>query len=137
VEHGARVETGGSRTGSEGWFFQPTVLSDTSTASKVRNEEPFGPVATLTPFNDFEEAMEEANRLPYGLAAFAYTSSLRTATRAAAAIESGMVTINHNGFSLPEVPFGGVKDSGFGSESGPEAINSYMISKFVTQTGVK
>ncbi len=80
--------------------------------------------------------MQEANRLPYGLAAFAYTKSTRTATLIASAMESGMVTINHHGFALPEVPFGGVKDSGYGSEGGPEAIESYLISKFVSQAGI-
>lgn len=137
VGDGARIETGGSRSGSAGFFFKPTVLSNTSVKARVRNEEPFGPVATLTRFDDFDEAMREANRLPYGLAAFAYTRSVRTATRAASAIESGMVTINHHGLALPEVPFGGIKDSGYGSESGPGAIDAYMISKFVTQAGVE
>ena len=136
VEHGATVETGGLRADGPGFFFHPTVLANTSAAACVRNEEPFGPVATLTPFRDFEEAMREANRLPYGLAAFAYTRSVRTATLAASAIESGMITINHHGFGLPEVPFGGIKDSGYGSESGPDAIDTYMISKFVTQAGI-
>jgi succinate-semialdehyde dehydrogenase/glutarate-semialdehyde dehydrogenase len=136
VEHGAKIETGGSRVDGPGFFFNPTVLANTSVDACVRNEEPFGPVATLTPFRDFEDAMREANRLPYGLAAFAYTRSVRTATRAASAIESGMITINHHGLALPEVPFGGIKDSGYGSESGPEAIDSYMISKLVTQAGI-
>jgi len=136
VDHGAKIEIGGSRESGCGFFFSPTVIANTSTDTRVRNEEPFGPIATLTPFREFEDAVQEANRLPYGLAAFAYTRSVRTATLVASAIESGMITINHHGFGLPEVPFGGIKDSGFGTESGPEAIESYLLSKFVTQAGL-
>jgi len=136
IERGAELQTGGDRIRSDGFFFAPTVLTCASTGSRLMNEEPFGPVATISPFNGFNEAVEEANRLPYGLAAFAYTSSTRTATLIASAIESGMVTINHHGFALPEVPFGGIKDSGYGSEGGPEAIESYLISKFVSQAGI-
>jgi succinate-semialdehyde dehydrogenase/glutarate-semialdehyde dehydrogenase len=80
--------------------------------------------------------VRESNRLPYGLAAFAYTRSAKTANLIAAAVESGMVTINHFGFALPEVPFGGIKDSGYGSEGGPEAIDSYLATKFVSQAGI-
>ena len=137
VQNGACIETGGTGGDSAGFFFKPTVLSNTSVNASVRNEEPFGPVAILTAFTDFDEAIREANRLPYGLAAFAFTRSVRTATRAASSIESGMVTINHHGFALPEVPFGGIKDSGYGSESGPGAIDSYMIRKFVSQAAVE
>ena len=136
VGHGAELQTGGDRIGSDGFFFAPTVLTCPSIRSRVMNEEPFGPVAAIAPFDVFDEAVQEANRLPYGLAAFAYTKSTRTATLVAAAIESGMVTINHHGFALPEVPFGGVKDSGYGSEGGAEAIDSYLVSKFVSQAGI-
>jgi succinate-semialdehyde dehydrogenase/glutarate-semialdehyde dehydrogenase len=100
------------------------------------NEEPFGPVSVMVPFNEFEDAVVEANRLPYGLAAYAYTKSARTANLIGAAVESGMVSINHHGLALPEVPFGGVKDSGYGSEGGAEAIESYLNSKFITQAGL-
>lgn len=136
IENGAELQIGGDRVGSSGFFFAPTVLTCAPARARVMNEEPFGPVAAITPFNAFDEAVQEANRLPYGLAAFAYTKSTRTATLIASAIESGMVTINHHGFALPEVPFGGVKDSGYGSEGGPEAIESYLISKFVSQAGI-
>ena len=136
VETGAEIQTGGDRIGSEGFFFAPTVLTCASNESRLMNEEPFGPVAAIAPFDTFDEAVREANRLPYGLAAFAYTKSTRTATLIAAAMESGMVTINHHGFALPEVPFGGVKDSGYGSEGGAEAIDSYLVSKFVSQAGI-
>ena len=96
-------------------------------------QEPFGPLAPIAPFKDFDAVVKESNRLPYGLAAYAYTRSAKTAARLGEAIESGMVSINHHGLALPEVPFGGVKDSGYGSEGGLEAIESYLNTKFVTQ----
>ena len=79
---------------------------------------------------------EEANRLPFGLASYAFTSSTKTATAIGANIESGMVSINSFGLALPEVPFGGVKDSGYGSEGGTEAMDAYFNTKFISQTGV-
>ena len=97
------------------------------------NEEPFGPVALVLPFKDFDDVVAEANRLPYGLAAYAFTSSNKTATDLGAEIETGMLTINHLGLALPEVPFGGIKDSGYGSEGGTEAMEAYLITKFVSQ----
>ena len=100
------------------------------------NEEPFGPVATIIPFKDFDGVVAEANRLPYGLAAYAYTSSLKTAAAIGAAFESGMVSINHHGLGMPEIPFGGVKDSGYGSEGGTEALESYLNTKIVSQLTV-
>jgi succinate-semialdehyde dehydrogenase/glutarate-semialdehyde dehydrogenase len=103
--------------------------------ARIMNEEPFGPLAAINSFSDDEEAFEEANRLPYGLAAYAYTRSAETQTKLAARVESGMISINHHGLALPEVPFGGVKDSGYGSEGGAEAIEAYLNTKFVTQTG--
>jgi succinate-semialdehyde dehydrogenase/glutarate-semialdehyde dehydrogenase len=136
VEHGASVEIGGGRGEGKGYFWQPTVLTHTGNDSRVMNEEPFGPVSVMIPFDDFEDAVKEANRLPYGLAAYAYTKSARTANMIGAAVESGMVSINHHGLALPEVPFGGVKDSGYGSEGGMEAIEAYLNSKFISQAGL-
>lgn len=133
IGHGARLETGGGRIGNRGNFFAPTVLSDVPLAARIMNEEPFGPVALLQRFSDDEAAFAEANRLPYGLAAYAYTRSAARAARAADRIESGMVGINHHGIGLPETPFGGVKESGYGSEGGSEAIEAYLTTKFVTQ----
>jgi succinate-semialdehyde dehydrogenase/glutarate-semialdehyde dehydrogenase len=135
-QHGATVRTGGNRIGNKGNFFEPTVLTDVPTRARVMNEEPFGPLAIISPFGSFEEAVGEANRLPYGLAAYAYTRSAKTANAIAAAVESGMMAINHHGLALPEVPFGGVKDSGYGSEGGTEAIENYLNTKFVTQAGL-
>jgi succinate-semialdehyde dehydrogenase/glutarate-semialdehyde dehydrogenase len=136
VGMGAKVETGGKRIGNKGFFFEPTVLTDVPRDARIMNEEPFGPLAPITPFRDFDEVAAEANRLPYGLAAYAYTRSARTATAIGAAVESGMVSINHHGLAFPEVPFGGVKDSGYGSEGGSEALEGYLVTKFITQAGL-
>jgi succinate-semialdehyde dehydrogenase / glutarate-semialdehyde dehydrogenase len=136
VAKGAEVQTGGDRLGDKGFFWGPTVLTGAAQDSWVMNQEPFGPVAVIMPFNDFDDAVREANRLPYGLAAYAYTKSARTANLIGAAVQSGMVSINHYGLALPEVPFGGVKDSGYGSEGGSEAIEAYLNSKFITQAGL-
>jgi succinate-semialdehyde dehydrogenase/glutarate-semialdehyde dehydrogenase len=100
------------------------------------NEEPFGPLAVINPFSTFEDAVAEANRLPFGLASYAFTRSAKTAQAIAAELEAGMVTINHLGLALPEVPFGGIKDSGYGSEGGSEAIEPYLNIKFVSQAGL-
>jgi len=136
VQKGARLRTGGHRIGNKGNFFEPTVLTDVPKDARVMNEEPFGPLAVIAPFASFDEVVEEANRLPYGLAAYAYTRSARTATAIATSAETGMISINHHGLALPEVPFGGVKDSGYGSEGGSEAIEAYLNTKFVSQAGL-
>jgi succinate-semialdehyde dehydrogenase/glutarate-semialdehyde dehydrogenase len=136
VQKGASLKTGGNRIGNKGNFFEPTVLTDVPMDSRIMNEEPFGPVAVIAPFKSFDDVVEEANRLPYGLAAYAYTRSAKTAQAIAAAVETGMISINHHGLALPEVPFGGVKDSGYGSEGGSEAIEAYLNTKFVTQAGL-
>ncbi len=136
VGHGARLALGGKRIGSAGNFFEATVLTDVPAQARILSEEPFGPIAPIASFKTFDEAVAEANRLPFGLAAYAFTRSLKTATAIAAALEAGMVSINHFGLALPEVPFGGVKDSGYGSEGGSEAIEAYLNTKFVTQIGI-
>jgi len=133
VSKGARLQTGGKRIGNKGFFFEPTVLTEVPLDAKIMNEEPFGPIAPIASFKDFDGVLAEANRLPYGLAAYAYTRSQKTAAALSHAVESGMVSINHHGLALPEVPFGGVKDSGYGSEGGLEAIEAYLNTKFVTQ----
>jgi len=136
LQKGAEVRTGGGRIGNKGYFFQPTVVTGVTRAMRMMNEEPFGPLAMIMPFTDFEEAVEEANRLPYGLAAYAYTRSAKAAAAVASRVETGMMTINHLGLALPETPFGGVKDSGYGSEGGTEGIESYLVTKFISQAGV-
>ncbi len=130
---GAELRTGGKRIGNQGFFFEPTVFTNVPLSARMMNDEPFGPIAAINGFSDDEEAFEEANRLPFGLAAYAYTRSTETAEKLSSRVESGMVSINHHGLALPEVPFGGIKDSGYGSEGGSEAIEAYLNSKFVSQ----
>jgi succinate-semialdehyde dehydrogenase/glutarate-semialdehyde dehydrogenase len=135
-KHGANIQTGGHRLGTAGNFFEPTVVTEVPNDAKAMNEEPFGPLAVINPFRTFEDAVKESNRLPYGLASYAFTKSAKTATAIASEVEAGMMTINHLGLALPEVPFGGVKDSGYGTEGGAEAIEAYLNTKFVSQAGV-
>jgi succinate-semialdehyde dehydrogenase/glutarate-semialdehyde dehydrogenase len=135
-QHG-QVKTGGQRLGSTGNFWSPTVITELPTSARAMSEEPFGPMALINPFATFDDAVREANRLPFGLAAYAWTRSARTAQQIAASVETGMITINHLGLGMPETPFGGVKDSGYGSEGGTEALEAYLNPKFVSQAGLK
>lgn len=132
VSRGAKLATGGQRVANKGYFFEPTVLTDVPLDARAMNEEPFGPVALVSRFSAPEEAIAEANRLPYGLAAYAYTRSSARAALAAKRIESGMVSINHQGLGPVEMPFGGIKESGYGLEGGSEAIEAYLVTKMVT-----
>jgi succinate-semialdehyde dehydrogenase/glutarate-semialdehyde dehydrogenase len=136
VGHGGKVQTGGNRVGNKGYFFEPTVVTDVPKSARAMNEEPFAPLAMISPFSKFDDAAEEANRLPFGLASYAFTKSAKTATAIGAAVEAGMMSINHFALALPETPFGGVKDSGYGSEGGTEGIDAYLSTRFITQTGV-
>ncbi|MEO1988810.1 MAG: NAD-dependent succinate-semialdehyde dehydrogenase [Martelella sp.] len=133
VADGAKLLTGGERINRPGFFYSPTLLEQVPAHARILNEEPFGPVAMLAPFDTIEEAIVEANRLAYGLAAYAYTTSIRTSQILQNRVETGMLAINHTALGLPELPLGGVKDSGFGSEGGPEAIEAYVFTKLVTQ----
>lgn len=133
---GADVRLGGQAVDGPGYFFEPTILTNLTHDMKIMNEEPFGPVATISTFKDTDAAIAEANRLPYGLAAYAFTSSMKTAHRLGQEIEAGMISINHMGLALPETPFGGVKDSGYGTEGGSEAIESYLETRFVTTAAI-
>jgi len=133
---GGKVKTGGHRIGAKGNFFEPTVVTEVPNSAKPMNEEPFGPLAVINPFKSFDDAVRESNRLPFGLASYAFTRSAKTAAAIASEVEVGMMTINHLGLALPEVPFGGVKDSGYGTEGGADAIEPYLNTKFVTQAGV-
>lgn len=130
---GATVHAGGQAIEGPGYFFEPTVLSGLTRDMRIMNEEPFGPVALLVPFDTLEEALEESNRVPFGLASYAFTTSMKTANALSTYIEAGMLSINHLGIGLPEIPFGGIKDSGYGSEGGTEAIEAYLNIKLVTQ----
>jgi succinate-semialdehyde dehydrogenase / glutarate-semialdehyde dehydrogenase len=130
---GARLLAGGERHGKEGFFWQPTVLADVPVTAKIMSEEPFGPVAVITPFATFDEAVEHANRLPYGLAAYAFTESGKRAMLIGDAIESGMVGINMVTLAAADAPFGGVKESGHGAEDGPEGLEACLVTKTVHQ----
>lgn len=134
ISRGGRIATGGERIGNQGNFYKPTVLIDVPLDARVLNEEPFGPIAVVNAFSTYESAISEANRLPYGLAAYAYTTSAKTSAGLGRDMQSGMVSINHHGLALPELPFGGIKDSGYGSEGGTEAIESFFNTKLVTES---
>jgi succinate-semialdehyde dehydrogenase/glutarate-semialdehyde dehydrogenase len=128
---GARILTGGERHGAEGFFWKPTVLSEVPLDARIMNEEPFGPVAVVAPFATLEDAIEHANRLPYGLAAYAFTESAKRAMLIADAIEAGMVGINAVAMAAADAPFGGVKASGHGSEDGPEGLHEFLVTKTI------
>jgi len=131
-DRGGNIRTGGSRRGNAGFFFDPTVVTDLPDDSLLMTEEPFGPIAPIVPFRTLEEVLPRANGLPFGLAAYAFTGSARTAAAVAEGLEAGMVGINSFAVSNPETPFGGVKDSGHGSEGGIEGLAAYFNTKLVS-----
>jgi succinate-semialdehyde dehydrogenase / glutarate-semialdehyde dehydrogenase len=126
VQQGASVLAGGERIGQTGNFWQPTILADVPTSARIFNDEPFGPVAAIRGFNTLDEAIAEANRLPYGLAGYAFTRSLKNADLLTRRVEVGMLWINMPAMPSAEMPFGGIKDSGYGSEGGPESLEAYV-----------
>ncbi|OAF20031.1 NAD-dependent succinate-semialdehyde dehydrogenase [Bradyrhizobium neotropicale] len=129
---GARVLAGGQRIGNRGYFFPLTVLADVPDDARAMNEEPFGPLALVNPVKTLDEAIEKANALPYGLAAYAFTRSASNADRLAEGVEVGTLSINHFVASVAETPFGGVKDSGYGREGGTEGLQCYTVVKNVS-----
>src|SRR4051795_5051829 len=131
--HGANIVSGGKRHGNQGFFYEPTIITDVPDDAKVMRDEPFGPIAPIVTFKTFDEVVERANSLPYGLAAYAFTSSTATATAIGDALQSGMVGVNSVAISTPETPFGGVKESGYGSEGGIEGLGAYLVTKFISQ----
>jgi len=130
---GGKIVAGGKRRGNQGYFFEPTVVTDIPDDSKLMTEEPFGPIAPVVPFKTFDEVVERANSLPYGLAAYAFTASGQTAIAIGDALQSGMVGVNTVAISTPETPFGGVKESGYGHEGGIEGLEAYTARKFIAQ----
>ena len=132
----AQVKLGGGVKKGDGNFWEPTVICEVPSDARAMTEEPFGPMALINPFTSFDDAVREANRLSAGLAAYAWTRSARTAQQIGASIQAGMVSINHLGLGMPETPFGGVKDSGYGSEGGTEALEAYLNPKFISQAGL-
>lgn len=131
VTRGAHLHTGGERIGNAGYFYAPTVLSEVPLDAAIMNEEPFGPVALINPFSGEEAMIAEANRLPYGLAAYAWTESASRQKRLAREIESGMIGLNSTMIGGADSPFGGVKWSGHGAEDGPEGVLACMVTKAV------
>lgn len=131
---GAELVVGGERIGERGYFHAPTLIANVPETARVMHEEPFGPIAALSRFDTVDEALRRANSLPFGLASYVFTRSIQTATRVSTELEAGMVNINHSGMAHPELPFGGVKDSGFGSEGGIESFESFLATKLITQT---
>ncbi len=130
---GGKLVTGGEALDRTGNFWRPTVLSDVPNGANVMNEEPFGPVVVTSRFSAFDEAIEQANRLPFGLAAFAFTENARQANLVGDALEAGMVGINTTGLAAPDAPFGGVKESGHGAEDGPEGLAACLVTKTIHQ----
>lgn len=132
VAKGARVLTGGRRLDRPGYFFQPTVLADVPDDARPMREEPFGPLAVISPVATLDEAIAKANALPFGLASYAFTNSAATADRLADEVEAGNLSINTLEASVAETPFGGVKDSGHGREGGAEGLSHYTVVKTVS-----
>ena len=134
VANGAELRTGGSRMEGKGFFFEPTVLTNVPESAKVMQVEPFGPLAIINPVASLDEGIEQANSVPYGLAAYGYTNRADYVDRMIEGIEAGNVSINTLEASLPETPFGGVKSSGFGREGGTEGLHNYMITKNISHS---
>jgi len=127
----ARVLAGGGRLGNRAYCF-PLTLADVRENARAMHEEPFGPLALVNPVRNLDEAIERANALPYGLAAYAFTRSATNADRLAEGIEAGNISINHVVASIAETPFGGFKESGFGREGGVEELECYTIIKSIS-----
>jgi len=130
---GAAILAGGTRQGNAGYFFAPTIVDTANDHIALMRDEPFGPIAVVSRFTDMSDAIDRANALPFGLASYVFTNSLERADRAAASLQAGMVSINHFGLALPETPFGGVRDSGYGTEGGSETFDGYLNTKFVSR----
>ena len=136
VANGATLVTGGKRIGNQGYFYEPTLLKDVPENAKIMNDEPFGPVAPVASFKTEEEIITRANKVKVGLASYAFTSDGERANRLGKKLNTGMVGINSMNVSTPESPFGGVDESGYGSEGGIEGLDAYLRTKLVSETGV-
>jgi succinate-semialdehyde dehydrogenase/glutarate-semialdehyde dehydrogenase len=132
LKRGGKILTGGEAPASKGFFFEPTVITGLPDDSMLMTQEPFCPIAPVVPFTDTDEVLKRANSLPFGLSSYVFTNNLQTATKVSNGLEAGMVNINHFGSALAETPFGGVKDSGIGSEGGTEMFDGYLVTKFIT-----
>ncbi len=132
VGRGARRVAGGERAGNQGFLFPMTVLAEVPPDSRAMLEEPFGPLALITKISSLEEAVARANAIEFGLAAYAFTDSSSVAEYISDTLECGSLSINHYTSSFPDIPFGGIKDSGYGREGGTEGLNEYTFTKSVT-----
>lgn len=132
VSRGATIRCGGARLERPGFFFAPTVLTGVPLDAQLMVVEPFGPLAPVVPVADLDEALHIANSLPYGLAAYGFTRSSATAEKLVRELEAGILSVNHCGGSVSEAPSGGVKDSGYGREGGPEGLDGYLVTKRVS-----
>ena len=133
---GAEIVTGGERMGNQGYFYAPTVMKDVPDAAKIMTEEPFGPLAPMQSFKSTDEVLDKANSLPFGLASYVFTTDANKAKTMEHGINAGMVGVNHPMVSMPETPFGGVNESGYGSEGGIEGLEAYQRTKFMTEMGI-
>jgi succinate-semialdehyde dehydrogenase/glutarate-semialdehyde dehydrogenase len=132
-KRGAKIELGGAQVGDNGYFFAPTVMTEVPDDASIMLHEPFGPVAPIVRYSDLDEAIRRANALPYGLSSYAFTTSTKSALKLQNGLQAGNVNINHSGQAAPEIPLGGIKDSGIGSEGGQETFDGYLATKLVTQ----
>lgn len=130
---GARCALGGHKVGARGFFYAPTVLAQVPAQARILREEPFGPVAILQPFEDLPDAIAQANALPYGLAAYGFTRSLRDARTMTECLEAGVIGLNSFSASSPETPFGGIKESGYGREGGSDGLRAFMTTKVILE----
>lgn len=133
VKAGAKLVRGGQPVDRAGWFYEPTVLADVPRTARIMNEEPFGPVAIINAFSDLDAVLAEANALPYGLAAYAFSDSAKTLSKLSSSIESGMVALNSFVISQPDAPFLGIKESGHGAEAGAEGLEACLVTKVISQ----
>ena len=134
MKTGAELHTGGHRLNRDGSFYAPTVLSNVSDEAKIMNEEPFGPILPIDSFNSVDEVIARANRLDFGLAAYALTNNSKIVNTLKSDIESGLLAINSGVVSTPETPFGGIKHSGYGSEGGVEGLDAFLVTRFISET---
>ncbi|MGH1493483.1 MAG: NAD-dependent succinate-semialdehyde dehydrogenase [Acidimicrobiales bacterium] len=134
VACGADLLTGGARIDRPGYFFEPTVLANVPANARVMQEEPFGPIAIVNPVDSLNTAIEQANSVPYGLAAYGFTNRADYADEMIERVEAGNLSINTLEASLPETPFGGVKSSGYGREGGTEGLHHYTVAKNVSHS---
>ena len=130
---GGKLAAGGKRHGNQGYFFEPTVVTDLPDDSKIMTQEPFGPIAPIIPFKTFDEVVARANSLPFGLAAYAFTNNAKQAAAIGDALEAGMVGVNTYAISMAETPFGGIKESGYGHEGSIEGLEMYTVKKYIAQ----